>query len=42
VKDAGAPLVTSLANDLAAHMVIEDEIVYPKVTSVEPDLVVES
>jgi hemerythrin superfamily protein len=35
-------LVISLANDLAAHMVIEQEIFYPKVKSIKPDLVLES
>ncbi len=36
------PLVISLANDLAAHMVIEQEIFYPKVKAIKPDLVLES
>ncbi len=35
-------LVTALANDLAAHMVIEQEIFYPAVKSIKTDLVLES
>jgi hemerythrin-like domain-containing protein len=35
-------LVVALANDLAAHMVIEQEIFYPAVKAVDKDLVLES
>src|SRR5258708_6458556 len=35
-------LLTSLANDLAAHMTIEETIFYPSVRSIDPDLVGES
>jgi len=37
-----APLLTELANNLAAHMAIEQEIYYPAVRKVAPDLVLES
>lgn len=37
-----APLLTELANDLVAHMAIEQEIFYPAIVSIAPDLVAES
>jgi iron-sulfur cluster repair protein YtfE (RIC family) len=37
-----APLLTELANNLAAHMAIEQEIYYPAVKKVDADLVLES
>jgi iron-sulfur cluster repair protein YtfE (RIC family) len=37
-----AALVTELANDLAGHMVIEEEIFYPAAKPVKVDLVLES
>jgi iron-sulfur cluster repair protein YtfE (RIC family) len=37
-----APLLTELANNLAAHMAIEQEIYYPAVKKVDSDLVLES
>ncbi|MDP9150974.1 MAG: hemerythrin domain-containing protein [Myxococcota bacterium] len=37
-----APLLQELANDLAAHMAIEQEIFYPAVKEVDADLVLES
>jgi len=40
-SDAEA-LVTELANDLAAHMTIEQEIFYPAIQSVDRELVLES
>lgn len=36
------PLVLDLANSLAAHMAIEQEIFYPAVAEVDPDLVSEA
>src|SRR4051794_23007637 len=36
------PLLKELANDLAAHMAIEQEIFYPAIKAVVPDLVLES
>lgn len=36
------PVLTELANDLCAHMKIEQEIFYPTVRSIDPDLVMES
>jgi hemerythrin-like domain-containing protein len=41
-KGDAQTLVVALANDLAAHMVIEQEIFYPAVKSVKKDLVLES
>jgi len=40
-RDAG-DVLTELANDLAAHMTIEQEIFYPAIKQAEPDLVLES
>jgi len=37
-----APLLEQLANDLAGHMAIEQDIFYPAVRAVDPDLVLES
>jgi hemerythrin-like domain-containing protein len=37
-----APLLVELANDLAAHMAIEQDIFYPAIRRVKPDLVEES
>ena len=36
------PLVTELANDLAGHMAIEQDLYYPAVKKVDPSLVLES
>ena len=41
-KTAAAPLLEELANDLAAHMTIEQELFYPAIQGVDPDLVAES
>jgi hemerythrin-like domain-containing protein len=37
-----APLLTDLANDLAAHMAIEQEIFYPAIREVDEKLILES
>jgi len=41
-KPEAMPLLTDLANDLVAHMAIEQDIFYPAVRSVKEDLVLES
>ena len=41
-KASLAPLLEELANDLAAHMTIEQELFYPAVQGVDPDMVSES
>jgi hypothetical protein len=41
-RKPAAPLLEELANNLAAHMAIEQELYYPAVKSVDPDLVLES
>jgi iron-sulfur cluster repair protein YtfE (RIC family) len=41
-RSAPAPLLEELANDLAAHMTIEQELFYPAIEGVDPDLVAES
>jgi iron-sulfur cluster repair protein YtfE (RIC family) len=41
-KESAAPLLTELANDLAAHMAIEQQLFYPTVRSIKADLVDES
>jgi iron-sulfur cluster repair protein YtfE (RIC family) len=41
-KSAPAPLLEELANDLAAHMAIEQELFYPAVQAVDPDVVAEA
>jgi iron-sulfur cluster repair protein YtfE (RIC family) len=41
-KTAPGPLLLELANDLAAHMTIEQEIFYPAIQGVDPDLVAEN
>lgn len=41
-KNASEELVIELANELAAHMTIEQEVFYPAVRGVDSDLVLES
>lgn len=41
-RSEAAPLLTELANDIAAHMMIEQEIFYPAVREVKEDLVLEA
>lgn len=41
-KPEALPLLTELANDLVAHMAIEQDIFYPAVLRVKEDLVLES
>ena len=41
-KGAHAELLAELANDLAAHMTIEQELFYPAIQGVDPDVVAES
>jgi hemerythrin superfamily protein len=41
-RSEAAPLLEELANDLAGHMAIEQEIFYPAVKEIDEDLVLES
>ena len=41
-KSSPTPLLEELANDLAAHMAIEQELFYPAIQGVDPDMVAES
>ncbi len=41
-KASPAPLLEELANDLAGHMTIEQELFYPAIQGVDPDMVAES
>lgn len=41
-KTEAEPLLDELSNDLAAHMAIEQNIFYPAIREIEPDLVSES
>jgi iron-sulfur cluster repair protein YtfE (RIC family) len=41
-RSNAAPLLEQLANDLAAHMAIEQDIFYPAIKSIDEDLVRES
>jgi iron-sulfur cluster repair protein YtfE (RIC family) len=41
-KHPSEELLTELANDLVAHMTIEQEIFYPEISEVDSDLVMES
>jgi iron-sulfur cluster repair protein YtfE (RIC family) len=41
-KTSPVPLLEELANDLAGHMTIEQELFYPAIQGVDPDMVAES